>query len=203
MNCAWSSGGCLHSRHDRSHRQFPASFPSTRICCSNICHLSQDTNRPDVHISRMSSPLDLPPSTQLDRSASSVLDSQNRFCPKRDMFLHNSRLLEKIQRTVMAELDVLVITISEAQPPPAENCGKMTAPAPPIPGATCGTGIGVERFVTGRVLKLEPRKRQCLGNAVPDSAHIDQAGLNLSIRQVPPRILSVNNPVRTMRRGLC
>src|SRR4051812_6463503 len=51
------------------------------------------------------------------------------------------------------------MTISDAQPPPAANCGRRVASLPPTPVATAGMGVGFEKFVIGMVLKFVPRKR--------------------------------------------
>src|SRR5262245_26667827 len=69
--------------------------------------------------------------------------------------------LKRSTRTVRSPIFVLIKTISVAQPPFVANCGKRTAPAPPIvasPTVIVGTGpLGPERLVIGIVLKFMPR----------------------------------------------
>src|SRR5262245_2015272 len=67
--------------------------------------------------------------------------------------------LKRSTRTVRLVVPVFAITISVDQPPPAANCGSRIALGPPIPAEITGTGAGVERFVTGKVLKFQKRKR--------------------------------------------
>src|SRR5688572_23577029 len=79
--------------------------------------------------------------------------------------------LKRSTRTTSGTRVVLEITISEDHPPPATNCGRITAFGPPTPAATCGTNAGDERLVTGTLLKCDPRMRKAtMATGVSDTA---------------------------------
>src|SRR6266853_3402731 len=68
--------------------------------------------------------------------------------------------LKRSTRTVRLLVPAFIKTSSVAQPPLATNCGNKTAPGPPTVFAVSRKGNTPalpERFVTGSVLKLEPR----------------------------------------------
>src|SRR5215467_5126393 len=65
--------------------------------------------------------------------------------------------LYRSTRTLIGVLFELTKTNSVAQPPPAANWGKRTAPVPSRADALAGTEVTGARLVTGSVLKFWPR----------------------------------------------